>query len=219
MAATADNKRSATTIPHFTDDAGRDSLVGMIEQNPRTRLIPILVITGIVLLAAAWLLWIGREPICKCGYIKLWHGQVVSSENSQHISDWYTPSHVIHGFLFFGALWLAARRLSFGWRLVLATLVECAWEIVENSDAVIERYRTVTISLDYFGDSVLNTVSDVLAMVLGFWLASKLPVWATVALIILFEATTMWIIRDGLALNVLMLVYPLDSVAQWQAGR
>lgn len=219
MAATADNKRSATTIPHFTDDAGRDSLVGMIEQNPRTRLIPILVITGIVLLAAAWLLWIGREPICKCGYIKLWHGQVVSSENSQHISDWYTPSHVIHGFLFFGALWLAARRLSFGWRLVLATLVECAWEIVENSDAVIERYRTVTISLDYFGDSVLNTVSDVLAMVLGFWLASKLPVWATVALIILFEATTMWIIRDGLALNVLMLVYPLGSVAQWQAGR
>ena len=84
---------------------------------------------------------------------------------------------------------------------------------------MIERYRTVTISLDYFGDSVLNTVSDVLAMVLGFWLASKLPVWATVALIILFEATTMWIIRDGLALNVLMLVYPLDSVAQWQAGR
>lgn len=219
MAATADNKRSATTIPHFTDDAGRDSLVGMIEQNPRTRLIPILVITGIILLTAAWLLWIGREPICKCGYIKLWHGQVVSSENSQHISDWYTPSHVIHGFLFFGALWLAARRLSFGWRLVLATLVECAWEIVENSDAVIERYRTVTISLDYFGDSVLNTVSDVLAMILGFWLASKLPVWATVALIILFEATTMWIIRDGLALNVLMLVYPLDSVAQWQAGR
>ncbi len=219
MAATADNKRSATTIAHFTDDAGRDSLVGMIEQNPRTRLIPILVITGIILLTAAWLLWIGREPICKCGYIKLWHGKVVSSENSQHISDWYTPSHVIHGFLFFGALWLAARRLSFGWRLVLATLVECTWEIVENSDAVIERYRTVTISLDYFGDSVLNTVSDVLAMVLGFWLASKLPVWATVALIILFEATTMWIIRDGLALNVLMLVYPLDSVAQWQAGR
>lgn len=183
------------------------------------RISPALVLVGIVLLSAAYLLWIGREPWCKCGYVKLWHGQVVSAENSQHISDWYTPSHIIHGFLFFGALWLGARRLSFGWRLAIATLVECAWEILENSDAVIERYRTVTISLDYFGDSVLNTVFDVLAMVLGFWLAAKLPVWATVALILLFEGVTMWIIRDGLALNVLMLVWPLDSVAQWQAGR
>lgn len=180
---------------------------------------PLFVTLAIIALSAAYLLSIGRAPICECGTIKLWHGQVVSSENSQHISDWYTPSHIIHGFLFFGALWLVARRLSFGWRLAIATLVECAWEIVENSDAVIERYRSVTISLDYFGDSVLNTVFDVLAMVLGFWLASKLPVWVTVALILLFEGVTMWIIRDGLALNVLMLVWPLDSVAQWQAGR
>ena len=191
----------------------------MTDQSARTRLTPILITLGIILLTASYLIWIGREPICKCGYVKFWHGQVVSSENSQHIADWYTPSHVIHGFLFFGALWLVARRLGFGWRLAIATLVECAWEIVENSDAVIERYRTVTISLDYFGDSVLNTVCDVLAMVLGFWLASKLPVWAIVALILLFEGLTMWIIRDGLALNVLMLLYPLDSVAQWQAGR
>lgn len=191
----------------------------MTDRSARTRLDPILITLGIVLLTAAWLLWIGREPWCKCGYVKLWHGQIVSAENSQHISDWYSPSHIIHGFLFFGLLWLLARRLSFGWRLAIATLVECAWEIVENSDAVIERYRSVTISLDYFGDSALNSVCDVLAMVLGFWLASKLPVWATVALIILFEGATMWIIRDGLALNVLMLVWPLDSVAQWQAGR
>jgi Protein of unknown function (DUF2585) len=185
----------------------------------QNRLTPILITLGIILITAAYLLWIGREPICKCGYVKLWHGEVVSAENSQHLSDWYTPSHIIHGFLFFGALWLVARRLSLGWRLAIATLVECAWEIVENSDAVIERYRTVTISLDYFGDSVINTVFDVFAMVLGFWMASKLPVWATVALIILFEGVTMLIIRDGLALNVLMLLYPLDSVAAWQAGR
>lgn len=191
----------------------------MIDRSARTRLAPILITLGIVLLTAAWLLWIGREPWCKCGYVKFWHGEVVSPENSQHISDWYAPSHIIHGFLFFGLLWLLARRLSFGWRLAIATLIECAWEIVENSDAVIERYRTVTISLDYFGDSVLNTVCDVLAMMLGFWLASKLPVWVTVALIVLFEAVTMWIIRDGLALNVLMLLWPLDSVAEWQAGR
>ena len=191
----------------------------MTDRSDPNRLTPILIALGIILITAAYLLWIGREPICKCGYVKLWHGQVVSAENSQHLSDWYTPSHIIHGLLFFGALWLVARRLSLGWRLAIATLVECAWEIVENSDAVIERYRTVTISLDYFGDSVINTVFDVFAMILGFWLASKLPVWATVALIILFEGATMWIIRDGLALNVLMLLWPLDSVAQWQAGR
>ena len=183
------------------------------------RISPAVVLVGIILLTAAYLLWIGREPICKCGTIKLWHGEVVSAENSQHISDWYTPSHIIHGFLFYGALWLVARRLSFGWRLVVATLVEAAWEIVENSDAIIERYRAVTISLDYYGDSVLNTVADILAMVLGFWLASRLPVWATVSLILLAEGFTIWLIRDGLALNVLMLLSPLDWVAEWQAGR
>jgi Protein of unknown function (DUF2585) len=183
------------------------------------RISPVLVVIGIIALTAAYLLWIGREPICKCGYIKLWHGQVVSSENSQHISDWYTPSHIIHGFLFFGLLWLVARRLSFGWRLVIATIIESAWEILENSNAVIERYRSVTISLDYYGDSVLNVVADLLAMALGFVLASRLPVWVTVALIILFETVTIWLIRDGLALNILMLLYPIEAVADWQAGR
>ena len=182
------------------------------------RIAPWLATLFVLLVTVAWLLWIGREPICKCGYIKLWHGEVISSENSQHISDWYTPSHIIHGFLFFGALWLVARRLSFGWRLVIATLVECAWEILENSDTVIERYRAVTISLDYYGDSVLNTVSDILAMVLGFFLASRLPVWLTVVIGLAFEAGTLWMIRDGLALNVLMLVHPIQAIADWQGA-
>lgn len=191
----------------------------MIDRRTTTRLVPILTVAGIILFTAAWLYWIGREPWCKCGYVKLWHGQVVSSENSQHLSDWYTPSHIIHGFLFYCLLWLVARRLAFGWRLVIATLVEAAWEIVENSNAVIERYRSVTISLDYYGDSIVNVVADIAAMILGFWLASRLPVRVTVALAILFEVTTIWLIRDGLALNVLMLLYPLDVVADWQAAR
>lgn len=182
------------------------------------RSLPYWIVAAIILAAAAWLLWIGREPICKCGYVKLWHGETMSSENSQHIADWYTPSHILHGILFYGFLWLVARRLPVGWRLVIATAIEAAWEITENSDMIIERYRAVTISLDYFGDSVINSVSDILAMVLGFFLARFIPVWASVAIIIGFETLTMYLIRDGLALNILMLAWPLDAVRLWQAG-
>jgi len=180
--------------------------------------VPYLLTAAVILAAAVWLLWIGREPICKCGYVKLWHGETMSSENSQHIADWYTPSHLLHGLLFYGALWLVARRLGFGWRLLIATIVEAGWELLENSDFIIERYRAVTISLDYFGDSVINSVSDILAMVIGFYLARVIPVWASIALIVGFELLTTWLIRDGLALNILMLVYPLDAVREWQGA-
>ena len=172
----------------------------------------------LVLIAGGVLLAMGQVPICKCGYVKLWHGVVFSSENSQHLSDWYTFSHIIHGFAFYGLLWLVGRRWPIGVRLVLAVLIESGWEIFENTDMVINRYREVTISLDYYGDSVINSMSDIVAMVLGFFAASRLPVWTTVLLTIVMELVVLYYIRDNLTLNILMLVYPLDSIKHWQSG-
>jgi len=172
----------------------------------------------IVVATAGIQLAMGRIPICKCGYVKLWQGIVVSSENSQHISDWYTPSHVIHGIAFYALLSLFARRLPVGTRFVLAVLIEAVWEVFENTPFVINRYRSATIALDYFGDSVLNSVSDIGAMMLGFWLARKAPVWVSLAFVAAMEIGVAFAIRDNLTLNIIMLLWPVEAIKQWQMG-
>ncbi|MGQ0734871.1 MAG: DUF2585 domain-containing protein [Acidobacteriota bacterium] len=172
----------------------------------------------VIVLAAAIELAMGRVAWCRCGYVKLWHGVVLSSENSQHLTDWYTPSHVIHGLAFYGILWLVLRRSGPDARLLLAVVIESAWEVFENTSFVINRYREVTIALDYYGDSVLNSLSDIGAMMLGFAIARRAPVWASVSLAMVMEVGVAIAIRDNLALNILMLLYPLDVVKQWQGG-
>lgn len=172
-----------------------------------------LVATLLILLA------MGRPPVCTCGTIRLWEGAVNSAGNSQHLADWYSFSHIIHGFLFYWGTWaLLRRQVQPDARLALAVMIEAGWEILENSPVIIDRYRTATMALGYTGDSVLNSMSDIAMMAAGFLFASRAPVRVTVALAIGFELFTLWAIRDNLALNVLMLTYPLEAVKAWQSA-
>ena len=159
-----------------------------------------------------------RPPICPCGTVKLWTGAVWSAENSQQISDWYSLSHIIHGFLFYGAAWAILPGRARLWALPLAVLIEGSWELLENSPIIIDRYRAATAAVGYSGDSILNSMADIGMMVIGFALARRLPVWATVAIAMFFELLALVMIRDNLTLNVLMLTWPIDAIRVWQAG-
>ena len=172
----------------------------------------------IVVVAAAILLAMGRPPICTCGTIELWVNQGDSPKTSQMLADWYSPSHVIHGFLFYGTLALFARRWPIEHRFLAALLLEVAWELLENTNWAIERYREATIAIGYTGDSVLNTISDVAMMTVGFLLARTLPLWLTVAIALALETAALVAVRDNLTLNIWMFLLPNDAVRTWQAG-
>ncbi len=184
----------------------------------------ILVSIGIAVAAVVILLLMGRPPICECGDIKLWHGDINSAGNSQHIADWYTPSHIIHGPIFYALGWLLFVKWKIGgesafrWGLPLAVFLEAAWEVLENTPMVIERFRSVTANWGYSGDSVLNSFADIGWMAFGFWLAMKLPVKVTVVLAVFMELLAAYVVRDGLTLTVIMLLFPVEAIAEWQAA-
>lgn len=178
-------------------------------------------LVGLLIFQAGLLYWFGQPMICECGEIKIWEGDVSSSGNSQHVADWYTPSHIIHGLLFFMILTWLFPRLSLGQRLLLAAAVEVGWELLENTPMVIEHYREQALAQGYVGDSILNSLSDTLAMIGGFWLAHKLHrptfIWM---IIILLELLALYFIRDSLLLNITGFIYQPEWLASWQmAGR
>jgi hypothetical protein len=180
----------------------------------------ILLGVGIIISMALTLHAMGRVGWCTCGTIKLWHGMVASSQNSQHLFDWYSFTHVLHGFLFYLLLWLLDRknRLSFGAKLVIAIGLAASWEVLENSNTVIERYRTTTISFGYYGDSITNSIGDVLSMMAGFYIAHRARRWMSITLFVAMELFLAFAIRDNLILNIIMLIHPIDAIRVWQNG-
>ncbi len=161
---------------------------------------------------------LGRKPWGVSGTPGLWSGDIYSSHNSQFVSDPYSLTHIEHGVLLYGFMSIVAKSLPIGPRLVLTVIGESGWEILENSDLVINRYREETISLDYFGDSIVNSLCDILFCIIGFFLASRLPKYMTILLLVVIEVILLFWIRDNLFLNIIMLIYPLEKIKVWQLG-
>ena len=182
------------------------------------RFAPWLTIAIIVAAAVVYLRGQGRVWWCQQGDFWPISIQVESPHNSQHVFDPYSLSHMLHGLLFFGLLWLARRWLDVRWRIVAATAMEVFWELLENSPVVINRYRSVTVSWGYEGDSIINSLGDIVSFVGGYFIASRLGLWRSVALFLLVDLTMLAVMRDNLATNVLMLLWPIDAVRRWQAG-
>jgi len=181
----------------------------------RGRWVALAVVT-IVVLTGAIEQEMGRSLLGPDGHFGLWEANIWSSEQSQRVADPYSFSHVVHGLLFFGFLWLVARRLPVGYRFVLAVLLEAGWEVLENSPIIIDRYRAATIALGYEGDSVLNSTSDILMMSLGFLMASRWRWQLSIAALVVMEVGCLVWVRDNLTLNIVMLVHPIEAIKAWQ---
>jgi hypothetical protein len=177
---------------------------------------PLVALLVVLALSVAILLAMGRPPICTCGTVELWGRS--GPTQSQMLADWYSPSHIVHGFLFYAILHVLFRGMTVERRFAMALLVEAAWEIIENTPMVIDRYREATIALGYSGDSILNSASDIAMMAVGFLAARRLPVWASVVAVVILEVVPLIVIRDNLTLNVWMLLAPSDAIRAWQAG-
>ncbi len=173
---------------------------------------------GVVVIAALTLLSLGRSPICTCGEVWLWTSERDGFATSQLLADWYSPSHILHGFLFYAVLWVLARKWPVEWRLLVAMAIEAGWEIAENTPFIIDRYREAAAAAGYNGDSVLNSVSDMAMMALGFFLARRLPLWTTITAVLVLELVPLLVIRDNLTLNVIALIAPSDAIAAWQSN-
>jgi len=171
---------------------------------------------AIFTLTAGIELWMGRSPLGPDGRFGFWEGNIWSSANSQRFADPYSFSHIVHGILFYAVLWLAARKLPVRHRLLIALAVEACWELLENSPFIINRYRETTISLGYVGDSVLNSMSDILMMAIGFLFAWRMRIGITVLAVILMEAGCALWVRDNLTLNIIMLIHPVEAIRHWQ---
>lgn len=158
----------------------------------------------------------GRIWSCACGKLYPWAGDIWTSHNSQHLFDPYSFTHVLHGVIFYGLLAWLVPRLTREWRFSLATLLECGWELLENSEIVIQRYRDSTASLGYAGDSIYNAMGDIVSCAAGFWVARYLGLRWSVVFIIVVELVLLAWIRDNLTLNIVMLLHPIEAIKNWQ---
>jgi hypothetical protein len=174
---------------------------------------------AVLAVAAVLLRWQGRLWACACGRLLVWTGEAWGADTSQHLFDPYSFTHVLHGVVFCGLLAWGLPRVSWAWRMWLAVAAEAAWEVIENTEFVINRYREATAALGYTGDTVVNSLGDVAACALGFLAAQRLGLARSALLFVLIEVALLVTIRDSLLLNVVMLVYPLDGIREWQTGQ
>ena len=187
------------------------------EETPKLfQTIPLLVCGAIIIATVIILVTQGRVWWCQVGDYPPWAWNIWSSHNSQHVIDPYSFTHILHGVLEFWLIGLVFGRVPLAWRLVIAVFIESTWEAVENSAYMIERYRAVTISLDYFGDSIINSIADIFCCATGFVIAYNLKFWKSLALFVATEAVLLLTVRDSLILNLIMLFYPIEAIKVWQ---